>query len=78
MNGKQVLVELRDISGYEEVPVVLFSTSTLPSEAAFAASFNAGFVIKPLYYDHLSSVADTLIEHCIDDVKKTIKNYQVK
>jgi len=78
MNGKQVLVELRDISGYEEVPVVLFSTSTLPSEAAFAASFNAGFVIKPLYYDHLSSVAESLIEHCTDEVKKRIKTYQEK
>jgi len=78
INGKEVLRELRNINGYEDVPVVLFSTSTLPSEAAFAASFNAGFVIKPLYYEHLSSVAERLIEHCTDEVKKRIKNYQEK
>jgi len=78
MNGKQVLMELRNTTGYEDVPMVLFSTSTLPSEAAFAASFNAGFVIKPLYYHHLSSVADSLIEHCTDEVKKRIRNFQEK
>jgi len=78
INGKEVLRELRNIDGFEDVPVVLFSTSTLPSEAAFAASFNAGFVIKPLYYEHLSSVAERLIEHCTDEVKKRIKNYQEK
>jgi len=78
INGKEVLKELRNINEYEDVPVVLFSTSTLPSEAAFAASFNAAFVVKPLYYDHLSSVAERLIEHCTDEVKKRIKNYQEK
>ena len=76
MNGKEVLKELRNMEEYEEVPAVLFSTSSLPSEAAFAGSFNAGFVVKPLYYDHLSSIAEKLIEHCTDEVKKRIKKLQ--
>jgi len=76
ISGKEVLKELRNMEEYEEVPTVLFSTSSLPSEAAFAASFNAAFVIKPLYYDHLSSIAETLIEHCTDEVKKRIKKLQ--
>lgn len=75
LNGKEVLKQLRNTEGYEDIPVVLFSTSTLPSEGDFARSFNAGFITKPLHFEQISFIAENLIEHCTDEVKKRIKRF---
>jgi CheY-like chemotaxis protein len=72
MNGKETLKALRNMIGYDTVPIVLFTTSTLPSEAAFAKSFNAGFVTKPLRTEQINFIAENFIEHCTDEVKKRI------
>ena len=70
MNGKEVLRRIRQIHEYEEVPIVLFSTSTLPSEADFAMSFGAGFVTKPLYTQQIDQLVEYIIQNCSDDTKK--------
>lgn len=76
MNGKEVLRNLRCMKDYEEIPVVLFSTSTLPSEKAFAESFSAGFVTKPLYAGQIYQLVDQMLDHCAEDVKKNIKKFR--
>jgi CheY-like chemotaxis protein len=73
LGGKETLRRLRRMEGYEEVPVVLFSTSTLPSEFAFAQSFNAGFVTKPLHEQQINTIVDQLIDQCTDEVKRIFK-----
>lgn len=73
MDGKETLSELRDLDGYEEIPVVLFSTSTLPSEKAFARSFGAGFVTKPLHMSQIHQLVDQMLAHC-SEVKRNFKN----
>ncbi len=73
LDGKETLERLRKMEGFKDVPAVLFSTSTLPSEADFAKCFNAGFVTKPLYQPQIRLIVDKLIEHCTDEVKKRIK-----
>jgi CheY-like chemotaxis protein len=78
MNGKEVLRNLRCLKDYEEVPVVLFSTSTLPSEKAFAKSFDAVFMTKPLHMSQMYELVDKMLEHCHDDVRKTFKKYRDK
>lgn len=70
LSGKEVLRTLRCMKDYDEVPVVLFSTSTLPSEKEFAKSFNAGFVTKPIYTDQIYQLVDKILDHCSDHVKK--------
>jgi CheY-like chemotaxis protein len=75
MNGKEVLRKIRSIQEYDEVPVILFSTSTLPSEMAFARSFDAGFLTKPLYTEQIYQLVDRMIDHCSDDVKRNIKRF---
>lgn len=72
LDGKETLKHLRKVEGFKEVPAVLFSTSTLPSEIAFAKHFNAGFVTKPLYTPQIHLIVDQLIEHCTDEVRKRI------
>jgi CheY-like chemotaxis protein len=73
VDGKQTLKQLRATEGFEDVPVVLFSTSTMPSDAAFATKHNAGFVTKPLLTHQVHLIIDQIIEHCADDVKKMIR-----
>lgn len=73
LSGKETLIRLRRIEGYDQVPVVLFTTSTLPLDASFAKHYGAGFVTKPLLSRQVEAVLDQLIEHCADDVKKHIR-----
>lgn len=73
LNGKETLRKIRNLPRFEQVPVVLFSTSTLPSEKAFAKSFSAGFLTKPLHSNQVRQILDQLIDHCSDEAKKHIR-----
>jgi CheY-like chemotaxis protein len=73
LNGKETLRRLRRIGTFAEVPAVLFSTSSLPADAAFAKNYNAGFVTKPLHTHQVHLIIDEIIEHCSDEVKKMIR-----
>ena len=76
LDGKQTLRRLRGTAEYNDVPVVLFTTSTLPTEMAFARAYNAGFVTKPLYAAQVRSILDQLIEHCTDKLKEKIRKHR--
>ena len=73
INGKQVLKSIRGNSNFVDIPVVLFSTSTLPSEAAFAQSYNAAFITKPLHVTQIHQIVDKMIEYCTGDLKERLK-----
>lgn len=73
LNGKETLRRLRAIDGFADVPAVLFSTSTLPADAAFAKNYKAGFVTKPLFHEQVHLIIDQIIEHCADEVKRMIR-----
>lgn len=76
LDGKQTLRRLRNMDEYKDVPAVLFTTSTLPSEAAFADSYNAGFVTKPLYGAQVHMIVDQLMHNCTSDVKEKIRRHR--
>jgi CheY-like chemotaxis protein len=76
MDGKKTLRAVRNMQEFEEVPVVLFSTSTLPSDAAFAHNYKAGFITKPLHGNQVHLIAEQLIEHCTNEVKERIRKYR--
>jgi len=73
LNGKETLRRLRRLDTFAEVPAVLFSTSSLPADEAFAKNFNAGFVTKPLHTRQVHLIIDEIIEHCSEEVKKNIR-----
>ena len=73
MSGKEALVNIRQLSRFEEIPIVIFSTSSLPSDKEFATRYKAGFVSKPLYSKQIEMIADQFVEHCTDEIKRTIK-----
>jgi CheY-like chemotaxis protein len=74
LNGKETLRRLRRLESFAEVPAVLFTTSSLPADAAFASTFNAGFVTKPLHTNQIYMIVDQIIDHCSDEVKKNIRH----
>ncbi len=76
VNGKETLTRLRTIESCQRIPAVLFSTSTMPADAAFARSLGAGFVTKPLLSNQIRLIVDQLIEHCTDEVKERINRHR--
>src|SRR5690606_16589234 len=48
LDGKETLKRLRKIEALNEVPVVLFTTSSSPEDEKFAHKLNAGYLIKPM------------------------------
>lgn len=72
LTGIEVLKLLRQKNGMAEVPVVLFSTSTQPAEAAVARSYNAGFVTKPLVNSQVQQIVAKLVSHCSEEVKQRL------
>ena len=73
MDGKQTLRRIRMMDECKEVPVVLFTTSTLPSEGAFAEAYGAGFVTKPLHTKQIHQIINKLLDHCTEEVKEKIR-----
>ncbi len=76
INGKQTLKKLRGMELFADLPIVLFSTSTLPSEVAFAAAYGAGFITKPLYTKQFHQIANQLIDHCAAGDKAKIRKHR--
>ena len=72
-DGKQTLTRLRQIQGYENIPVVLFSTSSLPKEKLFAETFKAGVITKPLSLKQMEAITDVFIDHFDEEAKNKIR-----
>jgi CheY-like chemotaxis protein len=73
LNGKDVLVRLREIPRFETVPAVLFTTSSSPLDQKFAKRYNAGFITKPLDVSQMEMITELFIDHCTDEIKKNIR-----
>jgi CheY-like chemotaxis protein len=73
LNGKETLRLIRKMDRFENIPVVLFTTSSLEQDRNFAIQYNAGFVTKPLDARQMQRITDQFIEHCADEIKKNIR-----
>jgi CheY-like chemotaxis protein len=73
MDGKQALIRIREMERLNAIPVVLFTTSSLPSDKTFAELYNAGFMTKPLNLQQMEKITDAFIEHCATDIQKRIR-----
>ena len=74
ISGKEVLKEIRKMERFETIPVVLFSTSSHPQDKDFALKHNAGFITKPIDARQMAIVADEFIDHCAEEVKRSLKS----
>jgi CheY-like chemotaxis protein len=73
LNGRETLKQLRKMDRYDEVPVILFTTSSLPVDKEFADKHKAGFMSKPLNARQMDLITDQFIEHCTEEIRKQIK-----
>lgn len=74
MNGKETLQYIRNHPQLNRLPVVLFSTSSNPADAAFAESFGAVLITKPIEYSDLENIAKTFVEQCNFEINKLTMN----
>lgn len=73
LNGKETLARLRKMPRFEDVPVILFTTSSMNFDKAFAARHGAGFISKPLNSRQMGAIIDQFIDHCAEEVRKQIR-----
>lgn len=74
-NGKEVLKKIRTLDHFVSVPVVLFTTSSMPNDQSFAEKYKAGFVTKPLDVSQMEVITELFIDHCSDEIKKKIRRH---
>ena len=73
LNGRETLQKIRKMNRFENIPVVLFTTSSMEQDRNFALQYNAGFITKPLDIIQMQRIADQFIEYCSDEIKKNIR-----
>lgn len=66
MDGKQTLVEIKRNDKWNEVPVVVFSTSAHPSDLFFCQQFGVELVTKPADFNKITTEAERLLQHCAE------------
>ena len=73
LNGKEALQRIRFMERFNSVPIVLFTTSSQPTDKAFAQQYNAGFITKPIELKQMEYIADQFVEHCTEETRKRIQ-----
>lgn len=73
MDGKEALVKIRDLKRFQEIPAILFTTSSLNKDMEFAQRHKAAFITKPIDFTQMDIIANSFIEHCTDEIKKNIR-----
>jgi CheY-like chemotaxis protein len=73
LNGKEALKSIRKLTRFEAIPIVLFTTSSFHADREFANNYKAGFITKPLDVRQLEIIADQFVDHCTDEIKKSLK-----
>jgi CheY-like chemotaxis protein len=71
MDGKQMLKKLREGSVYQDLPVILFSTSKSQTDGAFAEKYDAEFISKPGKYTELKDLVEQFVNRCRIEVKNS-------
>ena len=74
INGKEALVQIRNMERFANTPVILFTTSSQLQDKMFAAEYKAGFITKPIDGNQMRLIADLFIDHCNEDIKKIIRS----
>lgn len=73
MDGKEALVKIRQMDRFQNIPAILFTTSSQPQDREFAKKYNAGFITKPIDVTQMDIIAGKFIEHCSDEIQKEIR-----
>ena len=64
LDGRETLVRIKESQRFNDIPVVLFTTSSSQRDKDFAKQWGADFVTKPLVYAELETLAKTFVDKC--------------
>lgn len=64
MDGKETLKVIKSTPEYNDIPVVIFSTSASDRDKKFAEDLGADFITKPVQYTHLEELVHAFVEKC--------------
>lgn len=70
MDGRETLIRIRQSKAYNNIPVVVFTTSSYKTDKDFAQKWGAEFITKPLMYGELEELAKTFVSKCNFEVSK--------
>lgn len=70
MDGRETLIRIRQSGRFDNIPVVIFTTSSNKADKDFAQKWNADFITKPIVYRELETLAKTFVDKCNFEVKK--------
>jgi CheY-like chemotaxis protein len=71
MNGKELLRSMRQEKAFQNLPVIMFSTSNNPTDRLFAEKLEADYITKPLDYSNLKSLVSDFVSRCKYEVVNT-------
>ena len=64
VDGKEALKHIKTSDEFNQIPVVLFSTSSSHSDNDFAQKWGAELITKPLDYKDLEGLASEFVKRC--------------
>ena len=64
MDGKEVLLWLKERDGYKNIPVMIFTTSSREEDVKICQKHGCTFFRKPTLYRDLLHVAQTMLNLC--------------
>lgn len=71
MDGRQTLLQIKGNQAFQNIPVVMFTTSNSPLDMEFARKHGADFVTKPLRFEEIESLAADFTKRCNFETNKT-------
>lgn len=66
MGGKETLKKLKSSEGYSRIPVIVFTTSSNPSDEAFFSEFGVPVHTKPDKFQTMISKVQGFLHYCED------------
>ena len=70
MSGKEALLKMKENREFDEIPVILFSTSSSKIDQEFAAKWGVELFTKPLNYTDLETIIREFVGKCNFEINK--------
>jgi CheY-like chemotaxis protein len=64
MDGKQALIEIKKNLKLNEVPIVVFSTTSHPADLYFCQKYGVELITKPDNFAQITTEVERLLQHC--------------
>jgi CheY-like chemotaxis protein len=64
MDGRQTMLKIRSKQSWEDIPIVIFTTSSNIADVEFCKSYGIECITKPMSYNNLKNTMQQLVSYC--------------